>query len=258
MTEPIVIEANSFGEAKEQAKSQIPEGFYLRSIKIISGEVGWKKIYFMADTTEFAISQARSQLPNDATNIKEEVILSPEHEVITVETFSEAEAESIAKSKATELLAKWKPKNYWADHKATISSPKLTLKGKSGFLGIGKAPNQYEIVITRQARIVVSYTRRVKISAELSKMDELPNDFDSLVTEMIDLLAEAQNWSGKRDKLFFEFPQYEQAQEIGRRLYAIGGIECMRKAYAIIDQNCTRRRISTSEHWWDNIGGWHA
>jgi hypothetical protein len=60
------IEAASLEEAREQVESQIPEGFYLLSEKVIlDGKP--KTVKAVADTIEAALIKAQGDIPANAT-----------------------------------------------------------------------------------------------------------------------------------------------------------------------------------------------
>ncbi len=255
MTRTIEVEANSLYEARAKAKSQIPRGFYLRSIQILIYIKNMDKItnedtaelqskIVKAETIKSAITAAQSQIPSNAALRSKRVLKPPKRKVIKISASSEKEAESIAVSKAIEQLG---------------DTAKVTkLKTRGGFLSIGKPSTQFDVEITRLAEVEICYIPPVKILAELGEVEELPNEYGRLIEKMLEVLTEVSNQKDRKGKLYEELPQYDQAQEIGRRFYEMGGIECMRQAYAAIDDYATGRRLPMSEYWWNNIGGWQA
>lgn len=138
----IEIEADSLKEAREQVKSQIPEGLHLLSEKVISDGKS-KTVKANAETTEAAFTKAQVKVPNNANVIKKEELNAPSHRVITIESFDEQSAKSQVKGQI--------------GNTAIIKAIKLVVSGNKGFLGIGKKPNQYKARIFQQAIVKITY-----------------------------------------------------------------------------------------------------
>ena len=87
--------------------------------------------------------------------------------------------------------------------------------------------------------------------------NEIPNDFDALALRMAELMLEGSEW-GKINHcpLFAKYPQYNEVQEIGKKLYEMGGKELMQKAYAAVADSVSHSKMS--QYWWDGIGSWRA
>lgn len=88
---------------------------------------------------------------------------------------------------------------------------------------------------------------------------EIPDDFDALVLRMLELIKESDKWSRiNGPALYKDHPQYSEAQEIGKKLFEMGGRELMEKAYFAIEHHANRSGTSMAQHWWNGIGGWQA
>ncbi len=157
----IEIEAQSLEEAREQLKSQIPEGFHLLSEQVISAGDA-KTVTAFAATTKAALEKAQSKVPDNAATIEKQRELVPEQTTISVEAFDEQSATSEAEWKAKEQgLA------------GTVRSVKLIVQGKRGILGIGAKPNQYEVEILGQPVVEVTYKTKAKISVKIVDLESL-------------------------------------------------------------------------------------
>lgn len=150
----IEIEAESLKEAREQVKSQIPEGLHVLSEKVISDGKP-KTVKAIAESTEAAFAKAQSEIPNNADVIGKKELAAPEQRVIIVEAFEEQSARAQVQSQIRDS--------------AIIKALKLTASGKKGFLGLGKAPNQYEADVFQQAVAVITYKTKAKISAKIGE-----------------------------------------------------------------------------------------
>jgi len=156
----IEIEAETLEEAREQVKSQIPEGLHLLSEQVISdGKPQTVKV--LGNTLEAALANAQGKIPNNADVIDKKET-APEQRVIrvTVEAFDEQIAKSNAEWEALQ------------QNKAmTVQNVKLVVVGQKGFLGIGKKPNQYEVELLepQPAIVEVTYKTKAKISATIGE-----------------------------------------------------------------------------------------
>jgi hypothetical protein len=124
MTEQTIeIEAETLEEARERVKSQIPEGFYLLSERIISDGKP-RTIEAVASTTEEAFTEAQRRLPADVTVLESErrILSTPDRTVIAVEAFDENSAKREAGLQAN--VGAW-----WSTTKL-IKNVKMTAVGK--------------------------------------------------------------------------------------------------------------------------------
>jgi hypothetical protein len=92
--------------------------------------------------------------------VEKKELVKPERKAIIVEAFDEQSAMSKARTKAALRH------NYFGNT-LTIKSVKLAIAGSKGFLGIGKKPNQYEVVLLQQAVVEVTYKTKAKIRVEV-------------------------------------------------------------------------------------------
>ena len=82
-------------------------------------------------------------------------------------------------------------------------------------------------------------------------------DYGQLVRTLKELLIRANKWGeGNGYPRYEKYPQYNEVQEIGKKLNNMGGIELMRKAYGEVEGHIPYPGMS--EYWWDGIGSWSA
>ncbi len=161
MNEKIVeIEAKTEEDAEAQVKSRLSEGLYVLSKRVLSD--GRPQIASaIADTTESAFVKAQCEVPTNANILEKKEIYSYAQRTITVQAFTEHEAESKARADLAFFRENW-----------ILKSIKITVKGKNGVLGIGKIPNQYEVDVFWQSKVVIKYSENVKIVFRLGTLEE--------------------------------------------------------------------------------------
>ncbi|GAH39302.1 unnamed protein product, partial [marine sediment metagenome] len=139
----IEVEAETLEEARQKVKSQIPEGYALRSEQIISSGRE-KTVQAVANTTEEAFAKARGKILAGVKIIEEKELNAPERNIITVETFY---PKNIAENHV------WSEARRQLGDKAEVKNVELLTVGSKGFLGMGKKPNVYQAEIYKQARV---------------------------------------------------------------------------------------------------------
>ena len=93
--------------------------------------------------------------------------------------------------------------------------------------------------------------------ARLIQSSTTPGLYGQLVRRLKELLITANKWGeGNGYPLYEKYPQYNEVQEIGKKLNDMGGIELMRKAYGEVEGHIPYPGMS--EYWWDGIGSWCA
>jgi hypothetical protein len=148
----IEAEAESLEEARARAKSLIPPGFRAHSEKIIS-DGSPTTVRAVADTTEEALAEAESKIPAGAVVLEKQVVTSPGQKVFATEAFDGPTARDQVSGQLGEAME--------------IKDVRLTASGKKGILGIGKAPNQYEVDVFQRAVAVITHSTKVKILVQL-------------------------------------------------------------------------------------------
>ena len=100
MAEQIIeVEAESLEQAREQLKSQIPDGLYLLSEQVFrDGKPGAVEI--IAETAEEAFAKAQGEVPVGAEILEKKELSTPKQKVIPVEAFDEHSARLSAKMDA--------------------------------------------------------------------------------------------------------------------------------------------------------------
>ena len=119
----VEIEAKTLVEAREQVKSQIPEGLHLLSEQVISDGTP-KTVRAASDTIEAAFTKAQNQIPSNAVIAKKKEIAPPAQKAMTVEAFNEQTARKQLGSQIGES--------------EIVRDIRLAMAGKRGFLGFGK------------------------------------------------------------------------------------------------------------------------
>lgn len=172
----IEIEAETLEEAREQIKSQIPEGLHLLSEQVVSDGKP-KTTKAQADTTEMAFAQARGAIPDNASILEEKVLSAPEQKVI--KSTIEAPDEQSAKTNS-----EWQMKE--KGHPVTVRNVRLVVAGKKGFLGIGSTHNQYEVELleSQPAVVEVTYKTKAKLIARVGELETSPQAQDIGETSM--------------------------------------------------------------------------
>lgn len=155
MTEKIIeIEAETLEEAREQVKSQIPEGLHVLSEQVISDGKS-KTVKAVADTIESAFTKAQSEIPINAVIVEKKELTLPAQKAMAVDAFDEQSA----RMQAAIQIGKTE----------TIKTLRLAMAGKKGFLGIGKKPNQYQVEVFQQAVVEVTCKAKAKILATIGE-----------------------------------------------------------------------------------------
>ena len=85
--------------------------------------------------------------------------------------------------------------------------------------------------------------------------------FDELVTQLVRVVDEANEWGQKNHwPAFSKYPQYDRIREIGEQINEVAGFDGMQEACLELQRSCkVIRGISVSapaEYSWMGIGGW--
>ena len=161
----VEVEADSLEEARKRIKAVIPTGLHLLSEEVISDGTP-QTIKAFAETVEKAFAKAEEKIPADAHSIVRKETNVPGQGTLMVDAFDEQDA----KSQVTNQLG----------DSAVTESIRLVTPGKTGFLGIGRKPDQYEVTCFQQAVVEVTYQQRVKISARIGKLKRPMEDKEIL------------------------------------------------------------------------------
>lgn len=153
----VEVEADSLEEARRQVKSQIPPGLSILSERIISDGKP-KTAKGVSETTAEARARAQTRIPNGADVVAEKMLSTPERKVLTVEAFDEESARVQAENQSGST--------------ALIKAVKLLASGSKGFLGIRRKPNLYEVEVSHQAIIEITYKMKARISAEIGDLKQ--------------------------------------------------------------------------------------
>lgn len=152
MEKKLKFKAETLSKAMAKLDQEIPSGFFLVDLqKSKQAELNKKA---SADTIREAFDKAKKKIPNDAINIKENVVREPKKNIIKIIAFDEEKAQEAAMDKNVEAV--------------NIVKIDMSEKGSRGFLGIGKKPNTYSIELLYQAIVKIDYTTYAEISAEIT------------------------------------------------------------------------------------------
>lgn len=141
MNEQIIeIESDSLDEAR---KTLSVDAFIIQEFILCSGKL--ETVEGIANTVDEAVTKAKNRIPAEAKIESREIKIAPKRVVLQVEGDNE---ESAGKGKAE-----------------VIESVSLHKKGRKGFLGFGKAPNVYEVVVSQQAVVEVKFREKARLLA---------------------------------------------------------------------------------------------
>ncbi len=149
--ETFEVMADTLQEAREQAKSRVPPGFFILSETVYSDGT-LVTVRGVGETIEDAFARAKAKVPAGSRVEHEEVIQPPETKTIRVMGDTEESAQTQAKD-------------------FIVKRTTLVIPGKKGFLRIGKTQNQYDIEAFKQAIAVVTYKTDARVSVTI--VDEL-------------------------------------------------------------------------------------
>jgi len=148
----IEITADSLDEARQQAKSNIPEGLSLLSEDVLSDGKP-RTINGIGEKPEDALASARAKVPSGAVVVEKKQLLAAGNKTIVVQAFDEDGVKSQAKRTLTDG--------------ASVKAITLAAKGRRGFLGIGRTPNNYEVHIHQQTVVQLTFKEKARIRATI-------------------------------------------------------------------------------------------
>lgn len=165
----VTIEAKTLDEARQKAKDELEERYFIISEEVISD--GLEKVNICtAKITDEAFSKGIKQIPSDAKIIEKKEIQKADKRISEVKGFEQNEAEKHIK----QTLFKYE----------MLESVQLKEKGHKGFLGLGRKPNSYIANIIQLAAIEIKFIEPAKIKIRKKKLlskVELMNSLDELI-----------------------------------------------------------------------------
>jgi hypothetical protein len=156
----IEVVSRSQEEAKKQAECQIPEGLQLLSEQTLYGVTSTERA--AGETTEIALKNAQSKIPDYATITEKKIIAEAKEEMIVVRGLDDASVMSNAKFEAHQQFG----------DSALVLDISLVRYGGKGFLGTGKKENQYEAKILCPSIVEITYDCPNKYSFEFGRAKE--------------------------------------------------------------------------------------
>jgi hypothetical protein len=146
------VQAQTLEVARQDLQKKLSPGIVvLRETVLADGSS--KIVEGKGATVEEAVQKAKANIPPNAT-IEGHVLQPPTRETIQVDGFDESEVRRKA------VVAK--PKR--------IDSVSIKESGHKGFIGIGRRPHTYDIVITQLALIKIKYRQPAVIRAEVGTL----------------------------------------------------------------------------------------
>jgi len=141
--ERIEVQADTLQEARAQLRAQVPEGFTVLSEEVLAdGEPKTARL---------------SAVPDNVQVLAQKELSTPATRTAVVKAFAEAGAQAAAQALARRELGEF-------GHYRNL---RLVSKGGTGFLGLVKKPDEYEVELYREAVFEVTYRTRARISARI-------------------------------------------------------------------------------------------
>jgi hypothetical protein len=174
--------------ARAQARTRIPQGFYLLSEEILlDGKP--RSIKATGETLEAAFAKAASEVPRNACVIEKNALQRPQVDVIRVSADNEDSARKQAESRI--------------DKTTLIKKITLVIPSKRGFLSIGKTKNQYDVEVSKQTIVELTYKTNAKLAITIG---------DEITTwhALLNVLKEISKDPLSAKELFSKFPYHIQ------------------------------------------------
>ena len=156
-------EAETLELARQQLQDQIPDGLVVITEKVIHKEIS-KTLQGDALTEKEAFKSVLRMRPENSRVVRKEVLVPAINQDIMVEAFDEQTAKSLAISEVQKSIGE--------SSDIRLHNLNLTVKGNTGFLGIGKKPNKYIASIRRDASVEITFTAPAKILVEIGTPEE--------------------------------------------------------------------------------------
>lgn len=170
----IEAEADTIEEARAILQTQLPDGFRIKSERIIS-EPQQTSVTGRGATEEEALADARAQVPSDARITFTRTLGQPARKKISIAAYDDAEAKAKA-NRQTEN-----------DAGIIVESVEFTSPGRKGVLGVGRKPNTYECTVFQQATVGIGWARGnaklVGVLAEAAAPEESKEELNSQLIE---------------------------------------------------------------------------
>jgi flagellar biosynthesis GTPase FlhF len=170
---PQVIEAEgkTVEEAKENIRSQLPEGLSILSVKVTQPSYGKSTWEGEGNTIDEAFAQAQSKLPINAVVIEKKVIQNPHTAAYPLYAANDIEAAQKAQRQYS-----------------NITNLKLVAKAKKGLFRKPE-PDQYEIEIFHTAKVEIVYTNNAKVTATIGIPPELTQEEMQALYDLLEIFS---------------------------------------------------------------------
>jgi hypothetical protein len=168
MSKVIEVAADDLEKARHQAKAQVPPGYVIDAENVISS--GVETVRTQGATADEAFARAAGHIPFGFRITDKRQVIAPSTRKACVDAFTELEARSLFDKSL--------------DRYETVGTITRITKPRAGFLGWGRKAGTYEVVVTRQAAVEVTYRTQARISVTLLTEEErLERLFDFTVAE---------------------------------------------------------------------------
>lgn len=187
------ISAASVQDARDKVSSDLPEGWVILSENVIYKAMT-KTVRGAANTRELAYENAKNQVPNDSTILSTNESSEAATDILHIQAFDKDKAIQKARKDAEDLLGP----------SAIVEELQELVPSKHGFLGIGRKSGQYDVKITRESVIEITFQTSTTVSFEIADASEQLN---FALTELPNSLHKGESIVSILDKIGWQPPQ---------------------------------------------------
>jgi hypothetical protein len=156
MDDELLIEADTIEEAEKKARTRLARGMKISSQKILSFDLP-ASIECEEINTEKAFSDLEKQIPAEASIISREELRPAGEWTVEVEAANKEKALYLAKAGLSNSQG--------------VREITLVRKARRGFLGIGKRPNLFHVVVREKARARLTYKMKARLLFTLARKE---------------------------------------------------------------------------------------
>ena len=235
----VMAQGNSIEEARCKLDEQIPNGMSVISERVAcDGEP--QMLRGVGETVAIAFQDALSRASTDAEVIQQRTISEPTTASISIEAFDEAGA----MQQANEHLGEGR----------RVADIEKKAKGRAGFLGIGRKPHTYELVICTPAKVEITVRPQIALEAtvglpRIQKAISIVPTFASA----LDSLVKNKRLGGSGDQytkleIIEAFLFALLQQDIGWSSYEINGITRHDRAVSSLRWSSSSEAVTVKYH----------
>jgi hypothetical protein len=187
----ITVDADSLAAAREMINAQTPAGFQVIHEVIVS-QGGPRTISAEGYTEDSAFHHAEKKVPEGSVVTDKTVIVPPEIKTVLVMAFDDVTARSMALTHFS-----GGPKVFRI---RTLS------RGRKGFLGVGRQPNQYSVDVSIQkASIEIKYLARARVRATVGEIVKPKAVLEATLVDGVDDLLDVMSAIAKSSDGLWDF-----------------------------------------------------